>query len=133
MDDTTPFFGVVFFYVGKTMKLINRDKLSRRIKVQERIIQELEHENSSLKTEIEELNQKLLFEQTKPIQGYERAKKMISEIESKQNELQTLIDEARIAKETYDKETKEILLLKANLKTETSRIIKKMRRRLNSI
>lgn len=133
MDDTTPLFGVVFFYVGKTMKLINRDKLSRRIKVQERIIQELEHENSSLKTEIEELNQKLLFEQTKPIQGYERAKKMISEIESKQNELQTLIDEARIAKETYDKETKEILLLKANLKTETSRIIKKMRRRLNNI
>ena len=133
MDGTTPFFGVVFFYVGKTMKIINRDKLSRRIKVQERIIQELEHENSSLKTEIEELNQKLLFEQTKPIQGYERAKKMISEIESKQNELQTLIDEARIAKETYDKETKEILLLKANLKTETSRIIKKMRRRLNNI
>ena len=75
---------------------------NRKIQLQQKIIDDLEseiqkltEENGQLKKEIEDLKDKLAFEETKPKKGYEKAKELILELEKDKNEYENLIIELK--------------------------------------
>lgn len=75
---------------------------NKKIQLQQKIIDDLEdknqcliEENNQLKKEIEDLKDKLSFEEAKPKKGYEKAKELILELEKDKNEYENLIIELK--------------------------------------
>lgn len=75
---------------------------NKKIQLQQKIIDDLEvevkkltEENDQFKKEIEDLKDKLAFEEEKPKKGYEKAKELFLELEERKNEYENLIIELK--------------------------------------
>lgn len=71
---------------------------NKKIQLQQKIIDDLESknndliaENDKLKKENEELTEKLVYEESKPKSGYEKAKALITELEKTKHEYEDLV------------------------------------------
>lgn len=96
----------------------------RKIKTQQKIIDNLKAENSALKEELDLLKVELELEKNIPKDTYESAKKLITETQLKKSEYEKLIEQAKNAKQEYDKLSKELKELKAQYNKEMKKFFK---------
>ena len=94
-----------------------------------KLIENLLKENEMLKDKVARLNNELEFEKNRQNDGYEAAKKMISELEITKNEYENLIYELKQIKDKYKENSKELTLLKKSYKSDTSNIVGKIKRK----
>ena len=105
-----------------------QDKKDRTIQVQQDIIKKLEEEISQLKIENKNLQQQLEFETSIPKEGYEKAKKLIVDLENKISEYDSLIVEVEQIKISYSEKIKEVDELKLKYQQDLKNFIKKAKR-----
>lgn len=93
------------YFIGENM---DKDK---KIEIQQQELLRLDKENEELNRQIVELNDQiakltdeLTIEKNKPKEGYEQAKRMIVDLEDKQEEFINLISELSNLKLKYEKE-----------------------------
>ena len=93
------------YFIGENM---DKDK---KIEIQQQELLRLDKENEELNQQIVELNDQiakltdeLTFEKNKPKEGYEQAKRMMADLEDKQEEFIDLVSELSNLKLKYENE-----------------------------
>ena len=94
------------FYIGEN----NMDK-DKKIEIQQQELLRLDKENEELKQKVNDLNKQIIqlneeltIEKNKPKEGYEQAKRMMADLEDKQEEFIDLVSELSNLKLKYKNE-----------------------------
>ena len=96
----------------------------KKVKVQQRIIEDLQNSKETLEAENLRLSDELELEKLLPKEGYERAKKLIYDLENRKAEYEKLIVEVKNIQSEYKKKIKEINDLKKKYRKEMQSVIK---------
>lgn len=98
--------------------------LDKKVKIMQQMIDDKDKQIAFLKEENERLKSELELGKSLPKEGYEKAKKLIQELENKVAEQTRINEELKKSKEEYNKNLEELLLARKNLETKIDSIHK---------
>lgn len=93
----------------------------------DRLIEKLLKQVEELQSKVTDLEKELEFEKNKPNGGYEEAKKLISELEQKKQEYQSLMEEVYKIRDSYNQKIAETLEVKAKYSAELDKLLSEVR------
>lgn len=97
----------------KTGKELLNEKLLKQVK--------------ELEEQVDFLTKELELERNKPKDGYEEAKKLISELNDKKKEYQSLMDEVYKIRDSYSQKIKETMEVKKKYEEELNKLISEIK------
>ena len=109
---------------------MNNDK---KVKVQQRIIEDLQKSNEALEKENLRLSDELELEKLLPKEGYEKAKKLICDLEDRKTEYEQLIIETKSIQSEYKEKIREINELKKKYKKDMKSVLKEITKSAKSV
>ena len=109
---------------------MNNDK---KVKIQQRIIEDLQKSNETLEQENLRLSDELELEKLLPNEGYEKAKQLICELEDKKIEYEKLIEETKKIQEECKLKIQEVKELKKKYSKDMKAVLKQITKSAKSI
>lgn len=100
----------------------------KKIKIQQKIIENLNKENQRLKEQNTELETSLLIAKETPKAGYDKAKDTMCELEKRIKEYEILIQDTKSAKESYTEKKKQMEKLIIEYKQHMNKTVKSIKR-----
>ena len=107
------------------MMVMNKDK---KIKIQQLLIESLEKKNKELEIKLTETEVERDLERELPKDGYEKAKKLIVDLEGYIEKYKYLIGELEVKKNEYQEAINEINQLKIKYNKEMKNIVKTIKK-----
>lgn len=98
--------------------------IEKKVKLQQKIIDDLQQEKDTLKEENNRLSVDLELEKILPKEAYERVKHLINELEDRKSEYETLIENVKEIQSEYKDGLKEIKTLRAKYKKDMDSVLK---------
>jgi peptidoglycan hydrolase CwlO-like protein len=98
----------------------------KKVKIQQKIIEDLQRDKYLLEQENVRLSDELELEKVIPREGYEKAKALMIELETKKQEYEDLIKETKAIRDEYKEKIKEIKELKVKYKKDMQSAVKQI-------
>lgn len=98
--------------------------IEKKVKLQQKIIDDLQQEKDTLKEENDRLSVDLELEKILPKEAYERVKQLINEFEDRKSEYEALIENVKKIQSEYKDRLKEIKTLRTKYKKDMDSVLK---------
>lgn len=102
--------------------------IEKKVKLQQKIIDDLQHEKETLKEENDKLSVDLELEKILPKEAYERVTQLINELEDRKSEYEALIENVKEIQSEYKDKLKEIKTLRTRYKKDMDSVLKSINR-----